>query len=133
MVEITEDGGPGCNAALSGAVTQLRLRGFPCAIDDFGTGDSSLDRLMNVPFNEIKINRSMIQQAREQAHARSVLSSIIAMARQLVATVVAEGIEDAQDLALVRSLGCDVTQGFLHGRPMSRAAFMRYALRCERG
>ncbi len=131
VIEITEDGGAICNAALSGAVTQLRLRGFQCAIDDFGSGDSSLDRLMCVPFNEIKINRSMLQQAREHAHARSVLASIIAMGRQLVATVVAEGIEDDEDLQLVRNLGCQVTQGFLHGRPMSRAAYLRYLLRSD--
>lgn len=129
VIEITEDGGALCNAALSGAVTQLRLRGFQCAIDDFGSGDSSLDRLLCVPFNEIKINRSMLQQAREHPHARSVLSSIIAMGKQLVATVVAEGIEDEEDLQMVRNLGCQVTQGYLHGRPMSRAAYMRYLLR----
>ncbi|WP_449468148.1 EAL domain-containing response regulator [Stenotrophomonas humi] len=129
VIEITEDGGALCNDALSGAVTQLRLRGFQCAIDDFGSGDSSLDRLLCVPFNEIKINRSMLQQAREHPHARSVLASIIAMGKQLVATVVAEGIEDEEDLQLVRNLGCQVTQGYLHGRPMSRAAYLRYLLR----
>jgi EAL domain-containing protein (putative c-di-GMP-specific phosphodiesterase class I) len=131
IIEITEDGGAACNAALSGVVAQLRLRGFQCAIDDFGTGDSSLDRLMRAPFNEIKINRGMIMQAREHVHARSVLASIIAMGRQLVATVVAEGIEDQEDLAMVRNLGCHVTQGYLHARPMSRAAYMRYVLRSD--
>lgn len=129
IIEITEDGGAACNAALSGVVTQLRLRGFQCAIDDFGTGDSSLDRLMSAPFNEIKINRGMIEQAREHVHARSMLASIIAMGRQLVATVVAEGIEDPEDLEMVRNLGCHVTQGYLHARPMPRAAYMRYVLR----
>lgn len=126
VIEITEDGGAPCNGTLAGAVTQLRLRGFQCAIDDFGTGDSSLDRLMCVPFNEIKINRGMIAQAREHAHARSMLSSIIAMGRQLVATVVAEGIEDEEDLEMVRGLGCHVTQGYLHARPMQQATYLRY-------
>ncbi len=129
IIEITEDGGAACNTALSGVVTQLRLRGFPCAIDDFGTGDSSLDRLMSAPFNEIKINRGMIEQAREHVHARSMLASIIAMGRQLVATVVAEGIEDPEDLEMVRNLGCHITQGYLHARPMPRAAYLRYVLR----
>lgn len=129
VIEITEDGGALCNDALSGAVTQLRLRGFQCAIDDFGSGDSSLDRLLCVPFNEIKVNPGMLRQAREHPHARSVLASIIAMGKQLVATVVAEGIEDEEDLQMVRGLGCHVTQGYLHGRPMSRAAYLRYLLR----
>lgn len=132
IIEITEDGGPSCDLALSGAVTQLRLRGFHCAIDDFGSGDSSLDRLMAVPFNEIKINRSMVLQAREHMHARSLLASIIAMGRQLVATVVAEGIEEQSDLRMIRDLGCHVSQGYLHGRAMSRGAYVRYAQRCDR-
>lgn len=131
IIEITEDGGPGCDLALSGVVTQLRLRGFRCAIDDFGSGDSSLDRLRAVPFNEIKINRSMVLQAREHMHARSLLASTIAMGRQLVATVVAEGIEEQSDLRMVRELGCHVSQGYLHGRAMSRGAYVRYAQHCD--
>lgn len=126
VIEITEDGGERCNPALAGAVTQLRLRGFNCAIDDFGSGDSSLDRLMQVPFNELKINRSMVVEARDHAHARCLLASTIAMARQMVATVVVEGIETYMDLDMVRSLGCHTTQGYLHGRAMSKADYVRY-------
>lgn len=126
VIEITEDGGERCNPALAGAVTQLRLRGFNCAIDDFGSGDSSLDRLLQVPFNELKINRSMLVEAREHAHARCLLASTIAMARQMVATVVVEGVETYRDLDLVRSLGCHTTQGYLHGRPMPKADYVQY-------
>jgi EAL domain-containing protein (putative c-di-GMP-specific phosphodiesterase class I) len=129
VIEITEDGGERCNRTLVGAITQLRLRGFSCAIDDFGSGDSSLDRLLRVPFSELKINRDMIQQARNHPHARSILASTIAMGKQLVATVVAEGIEDDEDLEMVRSLGCQVTQGYLHAKPLCRAAYARYCTR----
>ena len=126
VIEITEDGGELCNPALAGAVTQLRLRGFNCAIDDFGSGDSSLDRLLQVPFNELKINRSMLVEAREHAHARCLLASTIAMARQMVATVVVEGVETYRDLDMVRSLGCHTTQGYLHGQAMPKADYARY-------
>lgn len=126
VIEITEDGGELCNPALAGAVTQLRLRGFNCAIDDFGSGDSSLDRLLQVPFNELKINRSMLVEAREHAHARCLLASTIAMARQMVATVVVEGVETYMDLDMVRSLGCHSTQGYLHSRAMPKAAYVQY-------
>lgn len=126
VVEITEDGGALCNAALAGAVTQLRLRGFQCAIDDFGSGDSSLDRLLLVPFNELKVSRSILVEAREHAHARSLLASTIAMARQMVSTVVVEGVESQLDLEMVRSLGGQVTQGFLHAKPMPLDAYKRY-------
>ncbi len=126
VIEITEDGGELCNPALAGAVTQLRLRGFNCAIDDFGSGDSSLDRLLQVPFNELKINRSMLVEARDHAHARCLLASTIAMARQMVATVVVEGVETYMDLDMVRSLGCHTTQGYLHGRAMTKADYVQY-------
>ena len=126
VIEITEDGGELCNPALAGAVTQLRLRGFNCAIDDFGSGDSSLDRLLQVPFNELKINRSMLVEARNHAHARCLLASTIAMARQMVATVVVEGVETYMDLDMVRSLGCHTTQGYLHGRAMPKADYLQY-------
>ena len=126
VIEITEDGGELCNPALAGAVAQLRLRGFNCAIDDFGSGDSSLDRLLQVPFNELKINRSMLVEAREHAHARCLLASTIAMARQMVATVVVEGVETYMDLDMVRSLGCHSTQGFLHSRALPKAEYVQY-------
>jgi len=126
VIEITEDGGMYCNHGLVGAVTQLRLRGFSCAIDDFGSGASSLARLLQVPFSELKIERGMIEQARSQPHARSILASVIAMAKQLVATVVAEGIENEADLEMVRSMGCQISQGYLHAKPMARADYARY-------
>ncbi len=129
VIEITEDGGKRCNQALVGAVTQLRLRGFSCAIDDFGSGSSSLERLLQVPFSELKIERGMIAQARTHAHVRSVLASIVAMGKQLVTTVVAEGVEDAADLEMVRALGCQVSQGYLHAKPMSRDAYLDYCAR----
>lgn len=126
VIEITEDGGELCNPALAGAVAQLRLRGFNCAIDDFGSGDSSLERLLQVPFNELKINRSMLVEARAHAHARCLLANTIAMARQMVATVVVEGVETYLDLDMVRSLGCHSTQGYLHSRAMPKAEYVKY-------
>ncbi len=127
VIEIVEDGDASAIPALIGAVTQLRLRGFNCAIDDFGTGSSSLDRLLWVPFNELKIDRNLISHARLHPHARRILSSTIHMARGLDAVVVVEGIELEEDLKLVSSMGGQVTQGYLHGRAMTLDAFEAYA------
>lgn len=127
VIEITEDGGARSNAALAGAITQLRLRGFSCAIDDFGTGDSSLDRLLCAPFDELKIDRDLIARAARQPHAQSVLASTVEMARSLDMTVVAEGVESHEDLEMVRALGVQVTQGYFHGRAMPLDAFRQYA------
>lgn len=128
VIEITEDGGARSNGALAGAITQLRLRGFSCAIDDFGTGDSSLDRLLCAPFDELKIDRDMIARARRHRHAQDVLACTVEMARSLDMTVVAEGIESQEDYDMVRALGAQVTQGYFHGRPMPLGAFSQYAL-----
>ncbi|WP_447919729.1 EAL domain-containing response regulator [Achromobacter aegrifaciens] len=127
IIEITEDGGARSNGALAGAITQLRLRGFSCAIDDFGTGDSSLDRLLCAPFDELKIDRGLIARAGRQSHAQSILACTIEMARSLDMTVVAEGIETHEHHDMVRALGAQVTQGYLHGRPMPLDVFRQYA------
>lgn len=127
VIEIIEDGDASAIPALTGAVTQLRLRGFNCAIDDFGTGSSSLDRLLWVPFNELKIDRHMISQARHHPHARRILSSTIGMARGLGIAVVIEGIESKKDLKLVTDLGGQISQGYLHGKAMTLEAFEIYA------
>ena len=89
-------------------MTQLPAR-LHCAIDDFGTGSSSLDRLLWVPFNELKIDRHMISQARHH-RTRRILSSTIGMARGLGIAVVIEGIESDDDLKLVTSMGGQITR-----------------------
>lgn len=127
VVEVTEDGDASNLPALTGAITQLRLRGFHCAIDDFGTGHSSLDRLLRVPFNELKIDRHLLHQARQFAHARRILSSTISMARGLGITVVAEGVETDDDKKLVTDMGVQITQGYLHGEAMPLDEFEVYA------
>lgn len=127
VVEIMEDGDASTLPALAGAVTQLRLRGFNCAIDDFGTGSSSLDRLLWVPFNELKIDRNLISQARHYPHARRILASTINMARGLGITVVVEGVETDDDKKLVTDLGGQIMQGLLHGEAMTLEAFEVYA------
>ncbi|MBB1628499.1 EAL domain-containing protein [Achromobacter sp. UMC71] len=127
VIEIIEDGDASAIPTLTGAVTQLRLRGFNCAIDDFGTGGSSLDRLLWVPFNELKIDRHLISHARHHPHARRILWSTINMARALGTLVVVEGVELEEDLKLVKSMGGQVTQGYLHGKAMTADAFEGYA------
>lgn len=127
VIEIIEDGDAASIPALTGAVTQLRLNGFNCAIDDFGMGNSSLDRLLWVPFNELKICRSLLGQARHHPHAQRILSSTISMARGLGITVVAEGVESEVDQKLVAEMGGEVTQGYLHGKAMTLDEFEKYA------
>jgi EAL domain-containing protein (putative c-di-GMP-specific phosphodiesterase class I) len=98
----------------------LRRLGVRFAIDDFGTGYSSLSHLRNLPVDCVKIDRSFIKDLETGADGCTTLvRGIIALAHSLRLQVVAEGVETAQQLALLKALGCDVNQGFYLHRPMS--------------
>lgn len=92
---------------------RLRMKGFGLAQDDFGNGFSSYLSLISMPFTELKIDRSLVHGCHENEGLTSVLSSIITMGTQLGLTVVAEGVETQQELALLRKLNCTQVQGFL--------------------
>jgi diguanylate cyclase (GGDEF)-like protein len=108
---------------LDGVIDQielLRQLGVRFAIDDFGTGYSSLSHLQNLPVDCVKIDRSFIKDLQPGAEGCTTLvRGIIALAHNLGLQVVAEGVETAQQLALLNTLGCDINQGFYLHRPMS--------------
>lgn len=99
-------------------LTRLRLRGFGLSIDDYGTGFSSMQQLARIPFTELKIDRSFVCGAQQRPHLQVILRSALEMCRQLGLVSVAEGIETLEDWRLLQTLGCDVGQGWLIGRPM---------------
>ena len=92
---------------------RLRIKGFGLSQDDFGKGYSSYMSLVSTPFTEVKIDRGLIQGCNESEELSQALSSIVALGRQLGLTVVAEGVETAQELALLRKIDCNQVQGFL--------------------
>jgi EAL domain-containing protein (putative c-di-GMP-specific phosphodiesterase class I) len=98
-------------------LTKLYMHGFRLSIDDFGTGESSLSRLDQIPFSELKIDRSLISPL-ESAHNPTLVKTIVSLAHQLGMTVVAEGVEKEHTPALLRHFGCDMAQGYLFSRPV---------------
>jgi diguanylate cyclase (GGDEF)-like protein len=113
-------------------IESLRRLGVRFAIDDFGTGYSSLSHLRNLPVDCVKIDRSFIKDLEPGADGcMALVRGIIGLAHDLRLQVVAEGVETAQQLALLNTLGCDVNQGFYLYRPMSVDAFEEL-LRTER-
>jgi EAL domain-containing protein (putative c-di-GMP-specific phosphodiesterase class I) len=106
-------------------LTQLRQLGFRLSIDDFGTGEASLAYLADLPSDELKLDRRFVAHIVENHRERAIVASTIGLAHALGQTVVAEGIEDAATLALLRRLGCDHAQGFFLGRPKPFAVFER--------
>jgi EAL domain-containing protein (putative c-di-GMP-specific phosphodiesterase class I) len=98
----------------------LRHAGVWIAIDDFGTGHSSLSRLAELPIDTLKIDRTFTSRLARNGSGRSVVRTILALARSFELTVVAEGVETEEELRLLTELGCDQVQGFLLAKPMRR-------------
>lgn len=99
-------------------LTRLRLKRFKLSIDDFGTGNSSLTQLRNVPFDELKIDRTFVHGAWANGTQRAMFNASLGLARQLGMETVAEGVEDQADWDFLRQQGCDVAQGYFIARPM---------------
>ncbi len=111
----------------------LRSSGVSVAIDDFGTGWSSLAQLLALPIGSLKIDRSLLTAAaRLAAHGTGpVLAAIVSLARTLGIRSVAEGVETAEHLRMVREAGCDLAQGYLLARPMPASDVLRWASRVQ--
>jgi diguanylate cyclase (GGDEF)-like protein/PAS domain S-box-containing protein len=116
-LEITETAATQVTAAALDTLHQVRALGVVIAVDDFGSGYSSLARLRYLPVDVLKIDREFITNATNSEGDKSVVLAIVAMAHALGLTVIAEGVETAQQAQLVRSAGCDLSQGYYHGRP----------------
>lgn len=106
---------------------ELRKLGFTLSIDDFGTGYSSLSYLVRFPLNTLKIDRSFIQQICMQEEKQAVVDAIIHMSHRLNMRVVAEGVEQQEQVELLRSLGCDEIQGFYYSKPLSFEEAVEFA------
>jgi diguanylate cyclase (GGDEF)-like protein/PAS domain S-box-containing protein len=98
--------------------TYLGDLGVGTAIDDFGTGYSSLTYLRDLPLREVKIDRSFVSEMHRRSEEFTIVRSMIDLGHNLGLKVVAEGVEHADDLVLLRRLGCDLAQGFHLAKPL---------------
>jgi PAS domain S-box-containing protein/diguanylate cyclase (GGDEF)-like protein len=99
----------------------LRRAGLRIAIDDFGTGYSSLQHLARLPIDTLKIDRSFVQGIVDNPHDRSIVATIIQLAKQFAMSTVAEGVETDEQLSLLREMRCDQAQGYLFSKPVTAA------------
>ena len=99
-------------------LTKFRELGISIAIDDFGTGYSSLSRLQRLPIDKLKIDMSFVRNIHQSDENIELVRTILAMASNLGMRCVAEGIEKREQLAALKSLGCEMGQGFLFSRPV---------------
>ena len=107
---------------------ELKRLGISLAIDDFGTGYSSLAYLKRFPIDRLKIDQSFVRDLSEDPSDKELVSTIIAMARNLKLQVLAEGVETPEQRAFLDHKGCDACQGFLFSRPLSAQAFSEQVL-----
>ena len=116
-LEITEGVLLEQSATVLDTMSALREAGVRIAIDDFGTGYSSLSYLDRYDVDTVKIDRSFVNRMVTERRTRAILEAIIGLARTLSLRIVAEGVESADELDLLRVLQCEAVQGYLLGRP----------------
>lgn len=109
------------------AVASLRDQGFKVSLDDFGTGYSSFQYLSHLPLSGLKIDRAFVTDLEVSADARTIMESMISMARALKLQVTVEGIETAGQQKIVTDLGADLAQGFYFSRPLPLPEYQQWA------
>ena len=108
-------------------LARLRMYGFGLSIDDYGKGYSSMQQLSRISFTELKIDSSFVAGASRQPALRMILESSLDLARRLGLHSVAEGVETRADLELLRTLGCEMAQGYLFAVPMQLDEWLEWA------
>jgi len=117
ILEVTESRLSSEHINLLEVLARLHLQGFRLSIDDFGTGYSSLYRVKDIPFSELKIDRSFVIDALKSSSARAVIRSSLRLAEDLDMNVIAEGVETEEVRSLMQDMGCHSMQGFLFAKP----------------
>jgi diguanylate cyclase len=113
------------HARVAATMARARAAGMRVALDDFGTGYSNLQHMHLLPFDTLKVDQAFAREMLHSPRARSIVIAIVDMAHRLQADVAVEGIETAEQLELLRELGCRYAQGWLVGRPQTLSEMLR--------
>lgn len=108
------------------SLMRLRLQGCRLSIDDFGTGASNIQRLLQLPFSELKIPSEFVRGMAEDGRKSAVVAGALIMARRMAMNVVVEGVETADDYHAVQALGRPAVQGYFIARPMSEVDLLSW-------
>jgi len=127
-IEITENAVLSEGKAYLDVLTRLRMKGFKLSIDDFGTGYSSMTHLRDIPFNEVKIDRSFVMNVMNEDSARSIVQSTTNLAHELSMSIVSEGVEDKATLDFLKDQGSDLIQGYYFSPPLPKDEFLNWAM-----
>jgi EAL domain-containing protein (putative c-di-GMP-specific phosphodiesterase class I) len=117
-LEVTETAALTDPAHTLDILTRLRVKKFGLSLDDFGTGYSSVTQLYQMPFSELKIDKSLGLDLHRNVEARTIVRSLVELGHNLGLSVCCEGVESGAALAFLASIGCDAAQGYYIARPM---------------
>jgi EAL domain-containing protein (putative c-di-GMP-specific phosphodiesterase class I) len=132
-IEITESSIMADPAHALAILSMLQSMGVRLSVDDFGTGYSSLTHLRELPIDEIKIDKSFVIGMRTSDADAAIVRTVIDLAHNLGKQVCAEGVEDAETWQMLKSLGCDLAQGYWIARPMNANDLMEWLTRTSWG
>jgi EAL domain-containing protein (putative c-di-GMP-specific phosphodiesterase class I) len=121
ILEVTEQVVMEYTATTTEVLSRLRAKNFNLALDDFGTGHSSLEQLYRMPFDELKIDRSIVAKCHADKDMRIIIEAIVLLGHKLGLSVCADGVETQSAFDFLARIGCDKLQGFLVGRPENAA------------
>ena len=110
-------------------VEQLKKAGFIIEMDDFGSGYSSLNMLAELPIDILKLDMKFLQNKGEQSKNENIMSSIVALAKKINLYVIAEGVEKEKHISMLKSMKCDMVQGYYYAKPMPAEEFEKTCLR----
>jgi EAL domain-containing protein (putative c-di-GMP-specific phosphodiesterase class I) len=128
LIELTEDEVIRDPDFAREITTQLKLYNVNIAIDDFGKGYSTLERLQELPFAELKIDRKHVDGCSADKQKYLLCQGVVTLAHRLNIIVVAEGVETAADARSLSEIKCDAAQGYYYAKPMEREEFIKLLL-----
>ncbi|MBW6423054.1 EAL domain-containing protein [Rhizobium sp. XQZ8] len=123
----------GQDESLKNAILKLKSFGIDIEIDDFGTGHASIVSLLELGPKRLKIDRKLVAPLEASGSQRRLVASIVEIGRSQGIEIVAEGVETANHVEILRSLGCHVLQGYAFAKPMSPKDLVAFASNWQRG
>ncbi len=122
-IEITETVAIENNSALKTVIEDLHVAGFPISMDDFGAGYSSLGSLREFEIDTLKLDRSFVTFIQDNDRGELVIDGVVKLAKSLKMDIIAEGVEDKVQIDFLKSVGCNVVQGYYYAKPMPSTEF----------
>ena len=128
LLEITESAATEEINIIIDKINELRMLGFKIEIDDFGTGYSSLSMINKIPLDALKIDMIFIRNAFTSQNDNQMIKIIIDIASYLKVPTIAEGVETIEQVAVLKTLGCDIVQGYYFSKPIPADEFKKFII-----